>query len=80
MYFSVLLNPATPSVLPLFGGLSGEWLGWASGDPAWLQHFPPVTAKLPVRTGHAAIPSTGGSGGRPRIMSDAFSAIIIVEL
>jgi hypothetical protein len=28
----------------------------------------------------AAMPSTGSSGGRPRIMSDAFSAIIIVEL
>jgi len=28
---------------------------------------------------YAAIPSTGASGGRPRIMSDAFSAIIIVE-
>ena len=29
---------------------------------------------------HAAIPSTGGNDGLPRIMSDAFSAIIIVEL
>ncbi len=29
---------------------------------------------------YAAIPSTGASGARPRIMSDAFSAIIIVEL
>ena len=27
---------------------------------------------------YAAIPSTGASGGRPRIMSAAFSAIIIV--
>lgn len=27
----------------------------------------------------AAIPSTGASGGRPLIMSEAFSAIIIVE-
>jgi len=29
---------------------------------------------------YAAIPATGGNGERPRIMSDAFSAIIIVEL
>jgi hypothetical protein len=29
---------------------------------------------------YAATPSTGASGVRPRIMSDAFSAIIIVEL
>jgi hypothetical protein len=29
---------------------------------------------------YAAIPSTGGSGARPRMMSDAFSAIIMVEL
>jgi hypothetical protein len=29
---------------------------------------------------YAEIPSTGASGARPRIMSDAFSAIIIVEL
>ncbi len=28
---------------------------------------------------HAATPSTGASGARPRIMSEAFSAIIIVE-
>ncbi len=29
---------------------------------------------------YAATPSTGSSAARPRIMSDAFSAIIIVEL
>ncbi len=39
------------------------------------------TADAPAADGnaYAAIPSTGARGGRPRIMSAAFSAIIMVE-
>ena len=42
----------------------------------------PASASGPkvATAGQAATPSTGANGGRPRIMSDAFSAIIIVEL
>ena len=42
--------------------------------------MPRTVVRGAIHLGHAAIPSTGSSGSRPRIMSEAFSAIIIVEL
>lgn len=49
----------------------------AGGQPGRL----PILAGnlLRSRKDYAANPSTAASAGRPRIMSDAFSAIIIVD-
>jgi hypothetical protein len=50
------------------------------GNRQWLIQHERGRMDICRRRTQAAIPSTGGNGARPRIMSEAFSAIIIVEL
>ena len=79
--WAVDLGLGSPGALPVAPQRSREKLEFrAFGAGAVDATTAPHMNDVIIPPNYAATPSTGANGARPRIMSDAFSAIIIVEL